>query len=77
MNFYPWWCKNYRWYQWTGYKVESTEGEWAASYEIEGGNTGHRPGTKGGYFPVHHRFYGRFKSRNDASARRSRTWSNF
>ncbi len=35
-----------------GYKVESTEGEWANNYDIEGGNTGHRPGTKGGYFPV-------------------------
>jgi len=35
-----------------GYKVESTEGEWANDYDIEGGNIGHRPGTKGGYFPV-------------------------
>ena len=35
-----------------GYKVESTEGSWADSYDIEGGNIGHRPRTKGGYFPV-------------------------
>ena len=35
-----------------GYKVESTEGVWADDYDIEGGNIGHRPRTKGGYFPV-------------------------
>jgi len=35
-----------------GYKVESDEGGWASSYNIEGGNMGHRPGTKGGYFPT-------------------------
>jgi glutamine synthetase len=35
-----------------GYEVQSDEGEWAYDASIEGGNTGHRPGTKGGYFPV-------------------------
>ena len=35
-----------------GYKVSSDEGEWADNMDIEGGNTGHRPRTKGGYFPV-------------------------
>jgi glutamine synthetase len=35
-----------------GYKVESQEGTWTSSYEVEGGNMGHRPGTKGGYFPT-------------------------
>ena len=34
------------------YKVDTEEGEWADSREIEGGNIGHRPRTKGGYFPV-------------------------
>ena len=35
------------------YRVDSEEGEWndAASFE-DGYNTGHRPRTKGGYFPV-------------------------
>ncbi|MDP3621197.1 MAG: type I glutamate--ammonia ligase [Polynucleobacter sp.] len=33
-------------------KVESEEAPWSSSAEIEGGNTGHRPGKKGGYFPV-------------------------
>jgi glutamine synthetase len=35
-----------------GYEVSSDEGEWADDLEIEGGNIGHRPRTKGGYFPV-------------------------
>ena len=34
------------------YKVDSSEGEWSDAADIEGGNTGHRPRTKGGYFPV-------------------------
>ena len=34
------------------YKVDSEEGEWASSTDYEGGNMGHRPGTKGGYFPA-------------------------
>ncbi len=33
-------------------KVDSEEAPWSSSAEIEGGNTGHRPGKKGGYFPV-------------------------
>jgi len=36
-----------------GYKVETEEGEWNDSrYDREIMNTGHRPRTKGGYFPV-------------------------
>ncbi len=34
------------------YKVDSTEGIWNSGREYEDGNTGHRPGIKGGYFPV-------------------------
>ncbi|UTJ06056.1 type I glutamate--ammonia ligase [Arcobacter roscoffensis] len=34
------------------FKVDSEEGEWASSTDYELGNMGHRPGTKGGYFPV-------------------------
>ncbi len=34
------------------YKVDSEEGCWADASSIDGGNTGHRPRTKGGYFPV-------------------------
>ncbi len=33
-------------------KIDSEEAPWSSSAEIEGGNTGHRPGKKGGYFPV-------------------------
>jgi glutamine synthetase len=33
-------------------KVDSEEAPWSSSAEIEGGNIGHRPGKKGGYFPV-------------------------
>jgi glutamine synthetase len=33
-------------------KIDSEEAPWSSSKEIEGGNTGHRPGKKGGYFPV-------------------------
>ena len=35
----------------TGYKIHSEEGAWASGMELEGANTGHRPGVKGGYFP--------------------------
>jgi len=36
-----------------GYKVDSEEGEWNSNTTYEDMyNTGHRPGTKGGYFPV-------------------------
>jgi len=34
------------------YAIESAEGSWQSGKEIEGGNIGHRPGIKGGYFPV-------------------------
>jgi glutamine synthetase len=33
-------------------KIGSEEASWSSSMKIEGGNTGHRPGVKGGYFPV-------------------------
>lgn len=35
-----------------GYSVNSEEAAWASSSDFEGGNMGHRPGVKGGYFPV-------------------------
>ncbi len=34
------------------YAVESTEAHWHSGKEYEDGNIGHRPGVKGGYFPV-------------------------
>jgi glutamine synthetase len=34
------------------YHVDSEEGAWNTGAEYEGGNIGHRPGVKGGYFPV-------------------------
>jgi len=34
------------------YRVESEEGGWSSDTEYEFGNMGHRPGTKGGYFPT-------------------------
>ena len=33
-------------------KIESEEAPWSSGAEFDGGNTGHRPGKKGGYFPV-------------------------
>jgi glutamine synthetase len=33
-------------------KIQSVEAPWASSEEMEGGNMGHRPAVKGGYFPV-------------------------
>lgn len=33
-------------------KIDSEEAHWSSGEKIEGGNTGHRPGIKGGYFPV-------------------------
>ncbi len=33
-------------------KVESEEAAWSSGEKIEGGNIGHRPRVKGGYFPV-------------------------
>jgi len=34
------------------YEINSEEGAWQSNATIEGGNMGHRPGVKGGYFPV-------------------------
>ena len=34
------------------YSIHSDEAAWVSGEEIEGGNPGHRPGIKGGYFPV-------------------------
>ncbi len=34
------------------YKIDSEEAEWNSERVYEDGNIGHRPGTKGGYFPV-------------------------
>ena len=34
------------------YRIDSEEGAWNSRKEYENGNTGHRPGIKGGYFPV-------------------------
>ena len=33
-------------------KIDSEESSWATGEKIEGGNSGHRPTVKGGYFPV-------------------------
>ena len=33
-------------------KITSEEAPWSSGKELEGGNMGHRPGVKGGYFPV-------------------------
>ncbi|MFT5506353.1 MAG: glutamine synthetase [Gammaproteobacteria bacterium] len=44
--------------QWTtemghcSYKIDSEEAEWNSGKSYEDGNIGHRPGVKGGYFPV-------------------------
>ena len=35
-----------------GYSIASEEAAWASSHSFEDGNIGHRPGVKGGYFPV-------------------------
>ncbi len=34
------------------YKISSDEAAWASEKAFDGGNMGHRPGVKGGYFPV-------------------------
>ena len=34
------------------YKIDSSEASWNTERAYEGGNFGHRPGVKGGYFPV-------------------------
>ncbi len=35
-----------------GYSINSEEAAWSSSSHYDEGNTGHRPGVKGGYFPV-------------------------
>ncbi|HET8710889.1 MAG TPA: glutamate--ammonia ligase [Spongiibacteraceae bacterium] len=35
-----------------GYSINSTEAAWSSNKEYDEGNIGHRPGIKGGYFPV-------------------------
>lgn len=35
-----------------GYEIDSKEGAWNSGTSFEGGNTGHRPSVKGGYFPL-------------------------
>ena len=35
-----------------GYSIDSSEAAWNSNAHYEGGNTGHRPQIKGGYFPV-------------------------
>ncbi len=35
-----------------GYRITSEEGAWASAEKFDGINQGHRPGVKGGYFPV-------------------------
>ncbi|BBB25392.1 glutamate--ammonia ligase [Amphritea japonica] len=35
-----------------GYTIGSEEASWSTNHNFEGGNTGHRPRVKGGYFPV-------------------------
>ena len=36
----------------TSYRIRSEEAHWSQGLELEDGNMGHRPGVKGGYFPV-------------------------
>jgi glutamine synthetase len=35
-----------------GYSINSEEAAWSSSHNYDDGNIGHRPGVKGGYFPV-------------------------
>lgn len=35
-----------------GYAIASDEAAWSSNHHYDDGNTGHRPGVKGGYFPV-------------------------
>lgn len=34
------------------YRIHSEEGAWSSALDYEGSNMGHRPGVKGGYFPL-------------------------
>ncbi len=34
------------------YEIESQEAAWSSRFKYDEGNSGHRPGVKGGYFPV-------------------------
>ncbi len=34
------------------YRIDADEGQWNSGKKIDGGNIGHRPNVKGGYFPV-------------------------
>ena len=34
------------------YEIGSQEAAWSSRYKYDDDNTGHRPGVKGGYFPV-------------------------
>ncbi len=34
------------------YKIDAEEASWSSHVDMEGGNMGHRPSVKGGYFPV-------------------------
>jgi glutamine synthetase len=36
----------------TSYAIESSEAAWSSNLPYDGKNSGHRPGVKGGYFPV-------------------------
>jgi hypothetical protein len=36
----------------TFFEIDSEEAHWNSNKKYEGGNTGHRPAVKGGYFPV-------------------------
>jgi glutamine synthetase len=36
----------------SSYEINSEEAAWSSNKSFEDGNTGHRPGVKGGYFPV-------------------------
>ncbi len=35
-----------------GYQIHSEEAAWVSNHQFDEGNIGHRPGVKGGYFPV-------------------------